>query len=284
MNLPLQLHADYLPQFLAALEHDTRRPADATAASSWEDMVRERADARCGMVRIAGTAIAVQPVTGYMAAGCDDEDEAFFGCYNTLRLMDAADAVAADAAIKCLVLHISSPGGSAMMVQQAAQALVDLKTRRPDVTTLAFIDGLGCSAAMWIAAACDEIHAAAGSMVGSISTILINVDSSEAYQRAGLRVTAITDGEYKSLGQPGVPVTPKQLTFLEDFVKSMGAEFKGFMATRREGLTDADMQGQPFLAVEGRYPAPLLDSAVWSSPRQFLTAVAQELSATPANA
>lgn len=278
-SLALALDPTFTDGFLASMQQPSQRPAAPQAASTWEEYVSARAEERCGFHRLEGSAIAIQPVTGYMAPGCEEEDEAFFGCFNTLRLMDAADAVAADESIKCLVLHVSSPGGSAMMVQQAAQAITGLKARRPDVAIVSLIEGLGCSAAMWISAAADEIHAIAGSMVGSISTILMIADSSQLYANAGIKVHALTDGKFKSIGQPGVPLTDDHIAHLRSMVQDIGAEFKGFMASRREGLTDEDMQGQSFFAVEGKYPAPLLDSAAWATPRDFYTALQKELTA-----
>lgn len=284
---PLAILPEKASDFLAAASSPSKRPVPAAGqsmasfsatASTWQEMVDEMADEENGLFIAPGSTIAIQPIHGYFAAGCDSEDEAFFGCFDTMRIIDAAEKVAAYPALRALVLHIQSPGGSAQMVGEAARALTELRAARPDLTILSYIDGLGCSAAAWIAAAGHETHATAGSIVGSISTILVTADTSEMYLRNGIRVHAITDGAYKSIGTPGVPLTAEQLAFLAGWVTDTGTEFKTFMQTQRPGLTDADMQGQPFVATPGRYPTALIDGADWRSFQQFITATAAELS------
>lgn len=277
--IPLSIAPQSSEQFLNAMTAQSRRPTAPAAAGAWDDMVAAMADDECGLVvdKVAG--IAIQPVYGFIAAGCDPEDEAFGGCFNTLRIMDACSEVRANPSIKALVLHICSPGGSVMSLTEACSQLVDLQAARPDCAVLAYIDGCGCSAAARLAAACSETHATAGSMVGSIGTILVNYDSSELYARNGVKVRAFTDGIYKAMGAQGAPLTEAQAEFLDGWVQAFGQEFKSFMAERRD-LSAEDMQGQPFIASPGHYPDALLDGVSWTGIGQFVTAVSAQL-ATP---
>lgn len=276
--IPLSISPQSSEQFLNAVTAQSRRPTAPAAAGAWDEMVDEMADDECGLVvdKVAG--IAIQPVYGFIAAGCDAESEAFGGCFNTLRIMDACSEVRANTGIKALILHICSPGGSVMALTEACAQLVALQEARPDCVVLAYIDGCGCSAAARLAAACSETHATAGSMVGSIGTILVNYDSSELYTRAGVKVRPFTDGIYKAMGAEGAPLTEAQAAFLEGWVQSFGAEFKSFMSDRR-GLSAEEMQGQPFIASPGHYPAELLDGVSWTGIGQFVTAVAAEMAA-----
>lgn len=279
--IPLSINPQFAEQFVNAATAQSRRP-DGPTAGAWDDMCEEMADDECGLVIDRAAGIAIQPVYGFIAAGCDTEDEAFGGCFNTLRIMDTCSQVRADTGIKALILHICSPGGSVMSLTEACSAIVDLQAARPDCAVLAYIDGCGCSAAARLAAACAETHATAGSMVGSIGTILVNYDQSDLYARAGVKVRAFTDGIYKAMGSPGVPLTDQQAEFLQSWVTEFGQEFKAFM-TERRGLDDADMQGQPFIASPGHYPEALLDGVSWSGIAQFVAAVAGQLSAPAIN-
>jgi ClpP class serine protease len=246
-------------------------------------MVAEMAEDENGLEIDRASGIAVQPVHGFIAAGCDAEDEAFFGCVDALRIIDTCSQVAADTSIRALVLHICSPGGSVMALSEICQSLVDLQAARPDCPVLALIDGCGCSAAARIAAACNETHATVGSMVGSIGTILVNYDTADLYARAGIKVKAFTDGIYKAMGTDGVALSEAQEAFLSEWVSKFGQEFKAFMADRRPGLTPEDMQGQPFIAAAGHYPEALLDGIGWTSSHHFLAEVAGTLAAPPIN-
>ena len=60
-------------------------------------------------------------------------------------------------------------------------------------------------------------------------------------------------------------------------VKSFGVEFKSFMQDRRPGLSEEDMQGQPFHAEAGKFPAALLDGIGWPSFDEFVATVATTL-------
>jgi ClpP class serine protease len=276
--IPLSINPQFGQQFVQAVTATSRRPV-GPHAGAWDDMVMEMADDECGLVIDRAAGIAIQPVYGFIAAGCDAEDEAFCGCFNTLRIMDTCSQMRADTGIKALILHICSPGGSVMALTEACQSLIDLQAARPDCAILSYIDGCGCSAAARLAAACSETHATTGSMVGSIGTILVNYDTAGMYEQAGIKVRAFTDGVFKSMGAPGVPLSDQQAEFLQGWVAAFGHEFKAFMAGRR-GLEDADMQGQPFIASPGHYPEALLDGIAWTGIEQFTAAVAARLAET----
>lgn len=279
--LPLSIDAAHTGAFLHMAQQS--RPVSMAVPPGHANMTLEEyalhlSEQKFGLMINPQTGLAIQPVSGFIYPGCDAIDEAFFQCFNSMRLFDTCNVVASNPAIRALVLHISSPGGLSMLNRQVADAIVDLKNRRPDVAVLSFIEGLGCSAAMCIAAAADEVHAMAGSIVGSISTKYVLVDSSRAFENAGLRVIDLSTGKHKATGTPGLPITPEQEAEERRLTESLGRQFKDFMAARREGLTDDDMQGQAWLAIPGEYPEPLLDSAQWRSPSEFYEAVVQELS------
>lgn len=278
MTVPLSLLPSAVPQFLAVGSKPSARPA-GPEGSAWDDATAAIADDECGLVIDYGSGIAVQPVYGYIAAGCSSEEEAFCACFDALRIIATCDTVAADPGIRALVMHICSPGGSVVAASEICSSLVALQEARPDMAVLAYIDGCGCSMAARIAAACSETHATAGSSVGSIGTILVNYDSAVAFASAGIKVTAFTDGVYKGMGQPGVALTEAQAEYLDAMVKSYGAEFKTFMRERR-GLDDSDMEGQPFIASAGHYPEKLLDSCDGKGIDCFLLSVAQQIKAS----
>lgn len=248
-------------------------------AESWNEYCEKRAEEECGLCIDPESGIAVQPVHGFIDSMAAPEEEAFLGSFDPARITKAAKQAATNSGIRALVLHICSPGGAIAGVQEACNSLVRLSVDRPDLPVMAYIDGLGCSAAAWIASACQETHASAGAMVGCISTILTVYDDSRMFENAGVKANVFTDGKFKSIGHHGVPLTDEQAAMLEANVKAAGAPIKAFIASRRPGLTDDDMQGQVFTASPGQYPDALLDSVGWESFDSFLQAVSMTLTA-----
>lgn len=283
----LSILPDYVTGFKAATSQPSQKPRFTgtqsiaqfqQAVAGWQEMIEDEAEKVNGFITSPGNPVAIQLINGYFSAGCMEEEEVFYGCFNTLRLLETADVVKNDPSIKVLILVLNSPGGSVQMVAEAAKALVDLKAARPDLTVLSFINGMACSAAAYISAAADEIHAVSGSYCGSIGTILVIEDTSELYKTSGIKVHAITDGKYKSLGTPGVEVTPDQLALMTQWVASFGSAFKDFMRSNRPGITDEDMQGQMFVASGDMYPAALIDNASWRSFEEFADSLTSRLS------
>ena len=76
-------------------------------------------------------------------------------------------AMIADDEIDQIVLLIDSPGGGVDGLHDFVQRLADC----PKPLT-AYIDGSGCSAAYWIASACNEIYTSATSRIGSIGVVI----------------------------------------------------------------------------------------------------------------
>ena len=259
-----------------------RQAAETPAAfrirqESWADLVQRMADEENGPVIDRASGICIQPVAGFMLAGAGPIDEAIDGCFDVNRISAVAGAVAADPSIKALVLRISSGGGAVAGLAENCQALISLAESRPEVPVMAYIDGTGCSAAARIAASCQETHAGIGARVGSISTIMVKYDTSRHFANEGVDAKVFTDGKFKSAGYLGVPITDEQSAHFEAQVAAVGAEFKAFMAARRPGLTDDDMQGQSFVASAGQYPDSLLDGIGWQSFDQFLSTLASIL-------
>ncbi len=95
-----------------------------------------------------------------------------------------------DPNIKGIVLNIDSPGGSAQGTPQLAQIIKN--TIKPVV---GYIDGMGASAAYWLASATDKIVAERKSQVGSIGTMLSFADIQPALELQGVKFHNITSDQ-----------------------------------------------------------------------------------------
>jgi capsid assembly protease len=73
-----------------------------------------------------------------------------------------------DPQVKAIILNVDSPGGEIAGVGEFAKMVFDARARKPIV---AYVGGLGASAAYWIASAAGEIIADATAMLGSIGVV-----------------------------------------------------------------------------------------------------------------
>lgn len=246
-------------------------PADlAPRGGAWEDEVQRMAEERCGLRRYPALGVAVQPVRGVMAAGVSRMWE-LYGMFNTERIARACRTVAADAQIRTLILEFDSPGGYTAGVEEAAAAVQALPSMRKGLSVIGYTGRLCASAAAWVSAACEQHYAAPSATLGSIGIINSITDSSRAWKDEGLDRTVFTDGKYKAMGMPGVPVTEDQKAYLAASVAEASAAFKGYMRARRPGISDEAMQGQTFTA--RRAPAGFCDGTQFSDLEELLAVV-----------
>lgn len=86
--------------------------------------------------------------------------------------------------IDSIILDIDSPGGEVNGVNEFAQAVYDA---RGDKKIVAYVGGLGASAAYWIASAAEEIYLDPTAMVGSIGVVASYLDNSERLAKSGVK-------------------------------------------------------------------------------------------------
>ena len=129
----------------------------------------------------------------------------FSGGTSTQVLTDTVQQAAADPTVHSLLLSIDSPGGEVDGTQVAAQAVAAV-----DKPVLAWLDGMCCSGAMWIASQADARYIAdETTIVGSIGVVATHTDRSKANEQAGKKVTEVTAGKYKRIASSHAPLTPE---------------------------------------------------------------------------
>lgn len=125
-------------------------------------------------------------------------------------MADAMGAVryAADSeAVREIVLYFDSPGGQLAGTGELADAVFAARQKKPVV---AYVNGMCCSAAYWVAAQCTEIIAERHSEIGAIGVYRVVADSSEAAAKVGVKVHVVSSHELKGAGVGGAPITESQ--------------------------------------------------------------------------
>lgn len=187
--------------------------------------------------------IGIIPICGPMMRNPDLICQYLFGATDTEAIIEAVNAAAQRPDVQAVFLDIDSPGGSVSGTPELAQAVADLCKSK---YTYAFSGGQMCSAAYWVGSQCDAIYVTPSARVGSIGVILPVVDSTEAYQQAGLRVEVFAAGKFKSTGFPGVALTDDQREWLQSDVEEIASDFRAAVLARGRSIPAEAMEGQTF--------------------------------------
>lgn len=257
---PWQILPDKYQEISAAFEHARKSPsgvpenaADDHVGPIGYDVFEDRVKLLHPQIETLGPVACakVYGVTGrrlsQLAMQCGGFDTGLF----RQQLANIRD----DSTIRTLIIDFDSPGGLAAGNLETAAAIREVADSGKHI--IGYASGMCCSAAYFLACACDEFHADPASCVGSVSTIVAGVDSSREWDQKGLELKLFATGIYKATGHPGKKWTPEEEANIWSIVKPLDDEFKSFVAARR-GLTPDLMEGQWWHAKSA--PAGVVDS------------------------
>ncbi len=108
-------------------------------------------------------------------------------------------AAVADESVKAIFIEVDSPGGMVLGVSEAEKAVRLAAQQKP---VHAWVRGMCCSAAYWIASACTQIHAPLTTQTGSVGVYRMHVDQSGADEEWGEKYSYIFAGDRKVDGHP----------------------------------------------------------------------------------
>lgn len=133
-------------------------------------------------VQMREGSVAVIDVNGRLAKRMDMFTEVCEGGTSTEKLLKDFQTCLENPNVASIVFHIDSPGGEAFGINELSQHIFAARGRKP---MKAYISGLGCSGAYWIASACDEIITDKSAFLGSIGVVSVWIDDTEAYAMLG---------------------------------------------------------------------------------------------------
>ena len=274
-SAPWQILPAKFQEISAAFEHARRNPSAEPESAADDPVGPEVEDFWTGQkrrvhpqIQVRGTvALAnVSGVTGRKLSALSMQ----CGGFDTGLFQQQLANVRDDAAVRTLVIDFNSPGGLAAGNTETAGCIRAVAAAGKRV--IGYASGTCCSAAYFLACACDELHAHPAAAVGSISTIWSGVDSSRAWQIEGYELKLFATGKFKATGMPGKPWTPEEEENCWSIVKPLDDEFKGYVSARR-GLAPDLMEGQWWTAKHA--PAGVVDSVSFLSLEEVLTAAYQ---------
>jgi signal peptide peptidase SppA len=159
-----------------------------------------------------------------------------------------------------IILKIDSPGGSV----DGTAALADIvgNTNKP---ILSFVDGMMCSAAMWIGSAGDEIMASGETdIIGSIGTMISFADMQPIYEKMGMKFHNIyADGSEDKNKTFAEAKAGNYTPIKNEMLNPMNAVFTKTIQKNRAGKIDMEKEnvltGKTYLSKKAK-SAGLIDS------------------------
>jgi signal peptide peptidase SppA len=171
--------------------------------------------------QMAGS-VAVIGIEGHMTKG-----RSSFGGASTVEIRRMLAKAQSDEAVKSILLNIDSPGGTADGTAELGDAVA--KSRKP---VRAFVGGMACSAAYWIASQADRIDAGRTNFIGSIGTVAVLEDVTGMMDKAGIKMRVVSTGPYKGLGMDGA-ITDALVEDVQREINDLNAHFLAAVADGR---------------------------------------------------
>jgi signal peptide peptidase SppA len=134
------------------------------------------------------------------------------GMVSTEKIGQAVDDATADPSVEAIVLDIDSPGGSVYGVESLA---LKIRAATDKKKLIAVSNSLAASGAYWIASNASEVVVSPDGEVGSIGVFQMHRDVSRATDAAGVKVTYVKAGKYKTAGNPYEPLSPESMGELQ---------------------------------------------------------------------
>lgn len=214
------------------------------------DRVRLNADGTVALtlptLTIRDTGLAILSIEGALMQEADAFSEVYGGCVEDAKVIELLRQARENAAVKNVILKLSSPGGSVMGESELVTAVAALDRVKPVV---AMVNDLATSKAYKLACACREIVATPSGIVGSIATALHIVDDSGIIEKLGGLVATLVSGKRKLTGR----MTQDKLDSAQQMVNALGESFAQYVAVRRNLPAETVMgwEGASFTAEQG---------------------------------
>lgn len=175
-----------------------------------------------------------------------------------------------------LLFVIHSPGGEVTGVSELAAQIRDCTT-----PTRAYVSGMGCSAAYWLASACDRIVVADTAIVGSIGVMAVFLDDSKALEMRGLEEIEFVSSQ--SPNKNPDPKTPAGRAAVQKRIDALASVFVEAVAANRSVSIETVLSkfGQGGVFVGGEAVKAGLADAVGSFESMFVAGGAAGVETEP---
>lgn len=207
----------------------TEAQIEAAAAAGTEERAADSAVAS----DVAAGGVAVLPLRGLITPSASLLALLFGGGGGLRDFGKALRALDDSSEVSTIVFDVDSPGGQVDLVPETAAMIRSVKTR-----TVAHANTMAASAAYWLASQADEVVVSPSGEVGSIGAVMLHEDVSKGLEDAGVKITMISAGKYKTEGNPFEPLGEEAEAHFQETVDTYYGMFVGDVAAGRGVSTD----------------------------------------------
>lgn len=191
--------------------------------------IKARIGSRADTAPVDTGDVAVLPLHGMIVPRADLMSEVS-GATSIESFQEAFREALADPSVSSILIDVDSPGGDAQMVPELAS---EIRAARGVKPVVAVANPMAASAAYWIASACEEIVCTPSGDVGSIGVYTAHTDLSAAQEKAGIKTTLVSAGEYKVERNPFEPLSADAQAAMQDRVDAIYDTFVQAVADGR---------------------------------------------------
>jgi len=133
---------------------------------------------------------------------------------------------------KGILLYMNTPGGTVYHSDELYLALLDYKakTGRP---VYVYMAETCASGGYYISVAADKLYANRITVTGSIGVFSTLLDTSELFDKLGVRTILVDTGEHKGVGTMGIEITPAQAAVMQSMIDEYYDLFVDLIANGR---------------------------------------------------
>lgn len=224
----------WFQQAVAAITAGVWQPSAVSDSGRYEviagKVVADPQDQERVLYKVTNEGTAVISLVGPMMKG-----QSKYGGASTVAARRAVRDASANNDVANILLMMDSPGGHVSGTQSLAD---DVRAARAQKPVHAHIDDLGASAAYWVASQAETISANRTARIGSIGTVAVAYDESEAFRKEGVKVHVISTGDHKGAFVPGSEVKPEHLAELKREVNALNEYFLVAVGSGRKMTLD----------------------------------------------
>lgn len=189
--------------------------------------------------QIGNSDVAVLPFCGICVQRTDAMGE-LLGLVSIQRFAQVFRAALANDSVGGIVIEIDSPGGSVYGIAELADEIYRARGRKP---MAAVVNSLAASGAYWIASSASEVYVTPGGEVGSIGVVAAHQNFSKSLDKAGVQMTLIVAGRYKTEGNSFQPLGADARRHMQSRIDEHYRQFVGAVAKHRNVTESAVRNG-----------------------------------------
>jgi ClpP class serine protease len=190
------------------------------------------------------------PFAGVLVKGAGDWEKWSGALSHEDVTADIYEALA-DPQVKALFFDTDSPGGTCAGSFELA-ALVSAATE--EKPTMAWVEGMCCSAAFLALSGCTMLYGSLTSEVGSVEAYLPYLDVTQRYKAAGVEVDIIKPDQstHAAAGYPGTKLTESQREYFKSQTEDLLEMYVKHLADVRPNIPAEAMDGRSFYGQRAR--------------------------------